>query len=355
MGLDRTRVALLGGASLVLFVASTLVLDWFEIRGMGAKVSIDLRKLHVCDGLGRCASVAMSKKNGFSGNMYSIVAQAAFWLGLGFAGLVGFQSINRFLTGSAPEAISRYGYLLGAIVFVCGGAAAYVFGFDVGENAVVSVVRTWAPLMFLGATLAGMFALYYAIDHDYDSMVAPRELPEARQVPFPMESRPITTRAATIPPSPAPSSTSGPTQPRATTPIPIPAAAAGNIAYATLTVEMTVGGIDGRREDRSSVLVLWRDVVGVVVRRMPPDYEAATFIDVVSTAGSTVRILPWTRVSGVASSADGDARARTVVEMIRQKCPSARIDAATQAFLDGRPAAQLPDLATLAAHDERLA
>jgi hypothetical protein len=36
------------------------------------------------------------------------------------------------------------------------------------------------------------------------------------------------------------------------------------------------------------------------------------------------------------------------------KCPEASLDPATKRFKGGEPAAQLPDLAKLAAHDEKL-
>jgi hypothetical protein len=236
-------------------------------------------------------------------------------------------------------------------VFAIGGSAAYVFGFEIGDSPLVTINRTWAPVLYLAASLTGIFALYYAINHDFDQMAAPAPaLPEARArpIPFPMDSRPI---EAAIPATPAPAQ-SGPQLKRATTPIP---EWAGQVAYATVTAELSSGGIDARREDRTSVLVLWRDVVGVVARRMPPDYDGATFVDVVSTAGSTVRIMPWTRITGLANPGDGEARARAVVEMVARKSPSARIDPATKAFIGGRAAAQLPDMPTLAAHDERLA
>jgi len=55
------------------------------------------------------------------------------------------------------------------------------------------------------------------------------------------------------------------------------------LSYVALTAELTGGGIDARREDGTSRLVLWRDVVGVVVRRMPPVFDNALFVDIVST------------------------------------------------------------------------
>ena len=94
---------------------------------------------------------------------------------------------------------------------------------------------------------------------------------------------------------------------------PIPEHLRNRLRYVALTAEMTGGGIDARREDGLARLVLWRDVVGVVARRMPPAYDGAAFVDIVSTAGSTLRIVPWTRLTGELVDVDGDARPRAVV------------------------------------------
>ncbi len=80
-----------------------------------------------------------------------------------------------------------------------------------------------------------------------------------------------------------------------------------------------------------------------------------TFVDVVSTAGATLRILPWTRLTGD-SIEPGEGRMRAFVNLAAARCPSANVDRATRAFADSaEPARQLPDEATLAAHDEHLA
>jgi hypothetical protein len=102
------------------------------------------------------------------------------------------------------------------------------------------------------------------------------------------------------------------------------------------------------------VLVVWRDVVGALARRLPAELESATFVDVVSTAGATLRVLPWTRLSG--DALDGEDRALALLHYLVAHCPDITLDPATRAFIEGRSdAAQLPDVATLAAHDARLA
>jgi hypothetical protein len=135
----------------------------------------------------------------------------------------------------------------------------------------------------------------------------------------------------------------------------IPAHLRNRLSYVALTAELTAGGIDARREDGTARLVLWRDVVGVVARRLPSSYDGTLFVDIVSSAGSTLRIVPWTRLTGEPIVADGDARQRAVAERAVAMCPAAQVDAATRQFLDAGEAAQLPSVEALAAHDAHLA
>jgi hypothetical protein len=130
----------------------------------------------------------------------------------------------------------------------------------------------------------------------------------------------------------------------------------GKLNYVCVTVDLTNGGVDARREDGTQLLVLWDDVVGVVARRMPDAFDAIAFIDLVSTAGATLRMVPWTKVSGEAMvPQEGQARARALLAHITTQCPYATLDPATQKFAEGGEPAQLPDLSLLQAHDERLA
>jgi hypothetical protein len=81
-------------------------------------------------------------------------------------------------------------------------------------------------------------------------------------------------------------------------------------------------------------------------------------VDLVSTTGSTLRILPWTELTGEAllgGESNPVERARAFVQLVATRCPGAKLDAATRTFLGSRGlAAQLPDAALLAQHDERL-
>ncbi|MBA2543768.1 MAG: hypothetical protein H0V17_29260 [Deltaproteobacteria bacterium] len=144
----------------------------------------------------------------------------------------------------------------------------------------------------------------------------------------------------------------------------IPPTLRNKLRYTAAIAEITRGGIDARREDGSNVLLVWRDIVGAVARRLPKDYASATFVDIVSTSGSTLRFLAWTRLAGDGAPPPppNDAPqteaecALAVLNVIVQHCPDITLDPATRAFIERRgEAAQLPDLKTLAAHDERLA
>ncbi len=140
----------------------------------------------------------------------------------------------------------------------------------------------------------------------------------------------------------------------------IPPQLRNKLRYTVAMAEVTRGGINARREDGTNVLVVWRDVVGAVARRMPKDFEALTFVDVVSTAGATLRLLPWSRLNlddgRVLDDETDSRRALAILAVIVDRCPDIMFDPATRAFIETRgEAAQLPDLMTLAAHDERLA
>ena len=179
--------------------------------------------------------------------------------------------------------------------------------------------------------------------------VAPRTRPATGQsAPIPRPATGQIARPPTGPVVPVPRTKTGPI-------IGAPPHLRQKLSYLASTAEITAGGIDARREDGLARLVLWRDVVGVVARRLPPVYDGHVFVDIVSSAGSTLRVVPWTRLTGEPITGEAIERPRVLIEHISAKCPTARIDPATRHFLETGTAAQLPDLDTLRAHDERLA
>jgi hypothetical protein len=131
----------------------------------------------------------------------------------------------------------------------------------------------------------------------------------------------------------------------------------GHLSYALTTAAFSGAGVTANREDGFATLVRWSDVVGIVARRLPEvaPYDGAPFVDVVSTAGATLRLLPWTEITGHEVTGDATERMRSLVRVLSAQCRSAQLDAATKAFLEGtgKPA-QLPDDKTLAAHDAKL-
>lgn len=349
MGRDQLRVLATGAASLVLLIAATLVVDWFEIEMPGLdSFGIDLRSAHGCDATGKlCASTSLSEMKG----VYPALAAVTFFGGLAFGAAVALTVGRKLLTGDgSPSIWSKGAQTLGGIVFFSALGAAFLFNPDTGAERVMSNVfdvtitieRTWAPFAMLGAVVLGQLAVYFArVD---DSATAIREpvttLPPARAVMVPAHMRdatPIPTAPAAVPPE-----------------------LRGKLRFAIRVAEVSRGGIDARREDRSSVLVMWRDVIGVVARRLPAELGPTTFVDVVSTAGATVRVLPWTKLAfddgRVLDDSTEATRALALLGVVTERCPDLSIDPATRKFIETRgQAAQLPDLATLAAHDERLA
>lgn len=349
---DRARVLVLLLAYLGLVIAALFVIDWFVIEVPGGRAVLDLRTFRVCSTLGPpgdpCFTIKYSAFPKGAG-WFPSLATATYWAAFGSAILVIFQAGTRLLFGHASDGLSKLGYMfgmtqLGLVVFT-----AYFFQPELPMVAGtgIEIHRTWAPSMLMLGHLIGVAACFYATNQDAGisdigeyTPVTPlpeaRAIERARQVSDPVPV--VTERLAT-----------GPV-------IAVPGGLRGKLNYVALTAEITRAGIDARREDGTQLLVMWRDVVGVVARRLPPEYDGATFVDLVSTAGSTLRLVPWTRLSGDPVAGDADVLARSLIELVVSRCVDAKLDPATRKFLESTDlAAQLPDLATLAAHDQRLA
>lgn len=130
----------------------------------------------------------------------------------------------------------------------------------------------------------------------------------------------------------------------------------GKLQFAMHTATLTRAGVEARREDATNVLVMWRDVVGIVVRKAPPELGGVEFCDLISTAGSTLRLVPWTHLEGDLIEGDGEQRLRNYLAAVIGYCPDVQLDRATRDFVEKIAApAQLPDVRLLAAHDARLA
>ena len=128
------------------------------------------------------------------------------------------------------------------------------------------------------------------------------------------------------------------------------------INYATRLIELTSTGLRGTREDDRTDIA-WNEIVGIVARRFPSVAPMdGTFVDLVSRPGATIRLVPRTQVTGVDLIGSPEDRARAFVTLVSIHCPDATLDQATRGFVEGTgPAAQLPDIASLAEHDRRLA
>ena len=377
---DMLRVLLPAIASIALIVAGTLMLDWFIVDFAGArdmaKITFDLREARACSSLGPCAVVPMSM---IKGSFYPALAVVTFWAGLVFAVLVLYQAGSRFFRGEANESITRVGHLLGVIAMLTAAGAGYVFGpdFEAGAMMGFGVERGLGPSMMLLGLLAGNVALYFTREGTHDEppftkiepyqprtrtrdSVIPRAAVVSTRVPLPIHTPPqgqrVVSRAPTVPPVVATPRTKTP--PGRAQPLTTPPPLKGKVRFSLVTGDVSAAGIDARREDGGGVLVMWRDVVGFVVRRLPPELEGHPFVDVVSTAGMTLRVLPWSKLTGD-QFADGDAeaRVRNFVKLVAPRCSEAKIDRATQSFLDDatKKPAQLPNLEMLAKHDQALA
>lgn len=326
-------------AAVGLIIASSLVLDWFDasIAGIG-RLRIGLHTVKICARNGWCASASMGTLTG----LYPAMSEAAMWSSLILAAIVAFQTGMR-LTGREPhEKLVRVGLGIALLSFCAAVAAGYVSGPQPGSNADLTVTldRTLAPVLLLLGDVLAVLALFMSASED--------PLPD-------VAAPPASARVYVPPPAPAPA------RPRVADSIPLdtpaaPPATVPRVRYAAAAAELSSAGIEAHLDAGIARRVAWAEVVGLVVRRLPPEapFDGAPFVDIVSAPGATVRILPSTRLLGVTIT--GPDRTRALVQALAAHCPGAKLDAATRAFVDGeRAALQLPDVAMLAAHDERMA
>lgn len=340
---------------------------WFEGHSAVGTIALGLRWIEVCTAQDVCASVSLKHVTG----LYPMAASVALWSGIVFVAAVAGQCGLRLIGGAAYERLASKCYLLGMSAAAAALATSYMFGPDPDELAsgllAITFERTWAPLVMVGGHLAGILAIYYSMVHETSDEAAPyTALPGARVMPAP-GARAGSAAAEAHGDTAADATASR--RARAGATVPMPPQLRGQIAYTAVAADVTRAGLDARLESGSPRLVLWRDVVGAVARRLPPEHGSAPFVDVVSAAGATLRVLPWTKLTGDAlpgapagagelvplTDPDLD-RVRAILALVVERCPTAHLDRATSAVhLDRAPPPQLPDLATLAAHDARLA
>ena len=360
MDRDRSRVLALLVAYLALVAVALFVMDWFVAAMPFGTMSIDLRSAHVCPGSGPCDSFSLSEMRGTG--FYAPLGGLTFFGTLLFTLLVGYQAITRISSGFASESLSKLGYIGGMVLFGTAFAAAFLFGPEASslerEMMQLEVSRTAAPFLLLIGLLLGIIVLFYAVTQrssegvgEYKPLTAVPNAPRITQPIEPLQRTKSIPPAATLqksksfPPASALQSETGSV---------LPEHLRKKLEFVVLSAELTRAGIDARREDGSSKLVMWRDVVGFVARRMPQDHDALTFLDIVSVAGSTLRVLPWTRVTGQPIAGEGEVWTRALLDAMIAHCPDASLDPATKRFQAGEPAAQLKTTAKLAAHDQKL-
>ena len=365
MGRDARRLLLLTVISIGMIVASTLVVDWFVMEssgpGGGELFGLGLRSFRACD---PASGVCMSVPIGMTGT-YGTFATPTFWVAMACCAAMAFVTVERIRTGDAPPFAIRIASLLALLGFGLAVCTGYVFGPDLGTGNLtqlqltVTMGRTLAPLLLIVGNVVGMVAMFYAPSSD-DGLGSAQGLPVIPQAYVPLAERsrrpselvPIEPHSNPPTTPPAMGRSRSPTA----APLPMPDHLKGQIQYLAVIAEVTRAGIDARREDGTALLVMWSDVVGAVARRLPESLGGATFVDLVSAAGSTLRVLPWTRLMGDPVPGDGDFRVRNLIELVIARTTGAKLDAATRDFIStSGEAPQLPDAATLAQHDERLA
>lgn len=358
MDRGRSRVLALLLLYLGLVGAALFALDWFVASTPFGNMTIDMRSAQVCSTDGACVSFSLSDMRGTG--FYAPLAGISFWGTILFSLLVMFQAFKRLTSSYASESLSKLGYFAAMVLIATSGAAAFLFGPEPTsverEMLSLEVSRTSGPFLLLLGLIAGLGVLFYAVNQGTQDDVGtykplgqlPGRSPTAPPVAIVVQPQ---ARPRTSDPTPVLGTDQQDSGPSSI----VPDHLRKKLKYTALSAEVTRGGIDARREDGSSLLVMWRDVVGLVARRTPAELDGITFVDVVSVAGSTMRLLPWTRISGETVTGDGEVWSRALLAVLIGHCPEASLDPATKRFAGGEPAAQLPDLGKLAAHDAKLA
>lgn len=399
----QRKLLLSAGGALIAMLIATFAMAWFQLRldiaadtGLpsvtagaldSAHMQIGLHAATACFADGGCASTSLDNLRG----IYPSLATYTFWITLVVCALVSIQAGLRLLTHQANGFLTRGGYTVCALAVIGAVFTAFVFAPETAETTIasVTVTRTWAPAIMLFGYALAAYALYLAVADDGEPVYQPITVPSSivkrdssdpgkREpvksepiVPIresrvkPTEPPPQKALRELILPLPATPPPRAPSEPKPDSFELVverrcPAGLEQRLRYAARRATFTPNGIDAEREDGSARTVAWGDVVGVVARRLPghAPYDGVTFVDLVSLAGATLRILPWTNVGGelaLPADADGAERARAFVQLIAARCPGARLDSATRTFLGSRgPAAQL-STELLAAHDDRLA
>ncbi|HUS33260.1 MAG TPA: hypothetical protein VMZ53_32380, partial [Kofleriaceae bacterium] len=161
MSKQRWKLLLCAIAAAATLVTALFVSAWFHMDVMGSEMEIDLRSASMCGANGVCVAVPLSKFRGF----YSIMGNAAFFAAIPVLILVVVQCASRLVTGAASSAVTKAGYGLGMVALITGFGAGYLFApqsAGIDDIAVITVTRTWAPLIFVVGNLLALFAMYLA-------------------------------------------------------------------------------------------------------------------------------------------------------------------------------------------------
>src|ERR1043165_2154700 len=178
MGRDQTRMLICAVASLALIIAGAVMLDWYRLTldGSGAidRLAVDLHTIRACTGR-ICGNRPLALLPGMSPTL----ATVALWASLCFSALVTFQAGARLLTGSAPDAVTRLGYMLALMAISLAVATAYLFGPEphgvsvaIGTRLDFPLRRTWAPLTLIAGLSLGFGAIYPAIARESSDLAA---------------------------------------------------------------------------------------------------------------------------------------------------------------------------------------
>lgn len=312
-----------------------LVSHWWTIEAMGATVEVGLREMRVCFGDvcrtgplpddGQFASVAGIT---YVVILVDLVAIAA----LAVLTLVGAPVADKL---AKPAGALSAG--LGLVIVLC------FFTIDAPIGQVLTGIR-FGLLGALSAVVAGSSAALIDLEHPDGPPIETSVRAAAREA----------TPAPRAPVAPAPraagdfqrqidaATRAGPGRGVASRTAGAAPVDVGRTALRFVVDRGTIepGGLTVRTVDGDDRAVAWSEIAVVVVRRLPPDppFSKLLLIDLATTTGPPIRLLPasrvdWRQLPGGAAATARD-NVRRLIALVRSENSSVTVETASQDFVD---------------------
>ena len=321
---ERKRLAAYAVAMAGLVLA--LVVHWWTLEAMGATAEIGLREVTICFG-DLCTTGPLPADGQFAAvakiTHVVILADLVALAALSVLTLLGAPIADRLAKPAGALSAA-----LGLLIVLC------FFTIDAPMGQAITGIR-FGLLGALSAVVAGSSAAMIDLEHPDGPPIETSVLAAAREA----------TPAPRVATAPAPKATLDYQRQ-------IDAASRSGLGPASVDVgrtalrfvvdrgTITPEGLVVRTVDGDDRTVAWSELAVVVVRRLPPDppFSKLLLIDLATTSGPPIRLLPssrldWRQLPGGAAATARD-NARKLIALVRSENSSVIVETASQEFVD---------------------